>query len=169
MLMFVTAGNNYVSPMIYTSDINGARVDFSWAIQLTGGQATKFCDEAGMPTPSRRDCHRSRPASCATFWTGETRYSRTLRVPRWISALTCVPGTGRSCRRALRVQLRPIILATPASRVCEDEDSASSSARFSKGILSAPARLAVLDPTSSGLVSRRTAGFGNCRMFGNKG
>lgn len=44
------------------------------------------------------DCHsfgggpdgnqRSRPAWCATFCTGESRYSRTLRVPRWISAFT---------------------------------------------------------------------------------
>ena len=28
----------------------------------------------------------------ATFCTGERRYSKTLRVPRWISALTCMPG-----------------------------------------------------------------------------
>jgi hypothetical protein len=33
----------------------------------------------------------------ATFWTGERRYSRTLREPRWISALTSVPGAERNC------------------------------------------------------------------------
>ena len=35
---------------------------------------------------------RSRPASCTDFCTGGIRYSRTVRVPRWISAVTCIPG-----------------------------------------------------------------------------
>ena len=35
---------------------------------------------------------RSRPASCMVFWMGESRYSRTVRLPRLISAETCMPG-----------------------------------------------------------------------------
>jgi hypothetical protein len=39
----------------------------------------------------------SRPASWAIFCTGKRRQSRTLREPRWISALTSVPGAERNC------------------------------------------------------------------------
>jgi len=42
--------------------------------------------------------YRSRPASWVILWTGESRYSRTVRVPRWISALTSMPGTSRGWR-----------------------------------------------------------------------
>ena len=38
---------------------------------------------------------RSRAASWNALVTGESRYSRTVRVPRWISAETCMPGVSR--------------------------------------------------------------------------
>jgi DNA polymerase V len=39
---------------------------------------------------------RSRAASWKAFCTGESRYSNTVRVPRWISAETCMPGARRN-------------------------------------------------------------------------
>jgi hypothetical protein len=43
----------------------------------------------------------------ATFWTDDRRYSKTVLVPRWLSALTSMPGTRRSCRRKSRVSITP--------------------------------------------------------------
>jgi len=55
----------------------------------------------------------------ATFWTGDRRYSKTLRVPRWISAFTLMSGKERICNGTLglcpvALSVQPARLSSPA-------------------------------------------------------